>query len=320
MRSISRRLRWIIRAAVTAAVLASAAAPAQDREAAWEVAVTIDDIPMAGLFCNPADAAVVNRKMLDTLAQYKVQATAFFTPGSPCGGTAQTTPAALGALWRAAGHTIGNHSFGHPDYNRTAIVDYLAHAQRGHEALEPTLVRTRQRGRWYRPPYLHAGADPARLRSLLHWMGRRGYRMGVVTLDNQEWVYARAYDQALAKGDPARAGAIATAYLEHMQASAAYYRALSRTLYDRDIPQVLLIHVNRLNADRLGDLLATYARSGARFISMERATADPVYGQPETYVGERGLSWLQRWALARGIQPQPEPREAEWVARAAEGR
>jgi len=295
----------------------SQAAQAQHPASRWQVSITIDDIPMAGLTC-PTDAVrTVNEDLLETLASHKVRAAAFFVPGSGCSGDGEVAADALAGRWRAAGHLVGNHSYSHQDYNDVGPEAYISDAQLAHNALEPVLARTGQQGRWFRPPYLHAGADLSRLGALTRWMGQTGHRMGVVTIDNQEWVYARAYDHAVAADDEVRKAAIAAAYLEHMLASADYYRRLSRQVLGREIPQVLLIHANRLNADRLDDLLDAYARTGADFVPFNDALADPAYGEAEIYVGRRGLSWLQRWAISRGIQPPLEPREHAWVADAA---
>ena len=50
---------------------------------------------------------------------------------------------------------------------------------------------------------------------------------------------------------------------------------------------------------------------------MTLAVTDPACASLDEYVGPRGGSWLQRWALTRGITPGPEPREPDWVRVAA---
>ena len=46
-----------------------------------------------------------------------------------------------------------------------------------------------------------------------------------------------------------------------------------------------------------------------------QALADEAYALEDAYVGPRGLSWLHRWALTRGMELKEEPREPEWLAR-----
>jgi hypothetical protein len=186
---------------------------------------------------------------------------------------------------------------------------------RADSVLEPLLQAAGQRRRWFRPPLLHTGPDSVRRVALDEWLEANRYRMGVVTIDNQEWVYASAYSRAQAAGHLDVARAIAEAYLEHLDESARYYRSRAVRLFGREIPQVLLLHVNQLNADLLPRVLDRLRASGARFISLDSATSDPAYRTPDRYVGPRGLSWLHRWAAGSAGSPAvDEPREARWVA------
>ena len=98
-----------------------------------------------------------------------------------------------------------------------------------------------------------------------------------------------------------------------MDTTAAYFEALEHALFGRPIAHVLLVHANALNADHLGRLLRVYRRRGYRFVSLDDALADPAYRSPDSYVGRAGTSWLQRWALHRGVAFDPEPRPDGWV-------
>ena len=296
--------------------LALTAACASRPETHWQVAITIDDVPMTGgADCDPDAVMRVNDALIDTLGEYQAPAVAFVVPGASCQG--RESVGALAARWRVAGHEVGNHTFSHPDYNLLDAEAFLADAQAGHDGLELVLRATGQHVRWFRPPLLHAGAGPERRAALSHWLTSRDYQLGVVTIDNQEWVYAAAYERALAHGDAVLASRIVDGYLAHLQECVVYYRALSRRVFSRDIPQVLLLHANRLNGDHLSAVLALLRASGARFVTLREAVADDAYAAVDDYAGPRGLSWLQRWALAAGVTPAPEPREADWVAQAA---
>jgi peptidoglycan-N-acetylglucosamine deacetylase len=295
-------------------------AAAHDLRSPWSLAVTIDDLPMTGpgSSCDPRQIESVNTALLGALSELHIRATAFFVPGSQCQGEGETAVDALAERWRSRGHDVGNHTYSHPDFNHQTTPDYLADAERAHLFLEPILACSGQTSRWFRPPLLHAGADSERKTGLLNWLVERDYRMGVVTIDNQEWVFANAYARAEANGDHALMSRIVTAYIAHIEECVRYYRALSHQLFGRDIPQVLLLHANQLNAAHLSSLLTTLEQTGARFVSLEDAVSDSAYSSPDEYVGPRGLSWLQRWALSRGFAPTPEPREPEWIATIAQ--
>ena len=55
-------------------------------------------------------------------------------------------------------------------------------------------------------------------------------------------------------------------------------------------------------------------RRGYSFVTLEEAMSDRAYRLPDTYTGEWGISWLQRWAMARGAQFRKEPYVSDWMA------
>jgi len=74
------------------------------------------------------------------------------------------------------------------------------------------------------------------------------------------------------------------------------------------------LYVNRLNADWFDALATRLKRDGHHFVSLEKALRDPAYASKNQWTGAGGISWLHRWALARGMPPQfyaGEPRTPE---------
>jgi len=80
-----------------------------------------------------------------------------------------------------------------------------------------------------------------------------------------------------------------------------------------EIPQILLMHANRLNADLGGDLLTMLKRRGYRFITLDQALKDPAYQLPENYAGTNGISWIHRWSMTKGMPDKSEPAEPKWL-------
>ena len=83
-------------------------------------------------------------------------------------------------------------------------------------------------------------------------------------------------------------------YLEYANAVFAYEEQESKNLFQREIPQVLLIHDSDLNAECLDALLTQLEKRGYKFISLDDALADPAYATPDLFVGGVGISWLTR--------------------------
>jgi hypothetical protein len=85
-----------------------------------------------------------------------------------------------------------------------------------------------------------------------------------------------------------------------MDAKFDYFERESRALFGREIPQILLIHANSLNADAFGRLSAMMKARGYAYATLGEALEDPAYRSPDTFTGAGGISWLHRWALTRG--------------------
>jgi hypothetical protein len=65
----------------------------------------------------------------------------------------------------------------------------------------------------------------------------------------------------------------------------AYYERLSIEVFGRQIPQVLLLHANLLNAEHLERVVDMLAARAYAFIGLPKAVSDPAYAREDTYVG-----------------------------------
>ncbi len=202
--------------------------------------------------------------------------------------------------WLEAGYELGNHTFSHPDLHHTSVPDYLEDIDRGRLVIEPLSERHGLPYRYFRHPMLHTGDSPEIREDVERHLQYRGYTVAPVTIDNQEWIFARAYDNALHAGDTDLAGRVVGAYLPYMDSIAGYYEQQSTAILGYELPQVLLLHANRLNARVLPELLGLLQERGYSFISLGEALADPAYQRANPYAGPAGITWLHRWALEDG--------------------
>lgn len=286
----------VLIAATAAVVLALAQPPAR------EVAITFDDLPIAGVL--PRDIAssrALTDKLLRAITAHHVPVVAFVNEGKLAGAGGGVDPDRVALLrrWLDAGLELGNHTYSHADFHTTPLADFEADVIKG-EATTRRLLEERGRTlRFFRHPFLHTGRDLATRAAFERFLAERGYRIAPVTIDNDEYIFAGAYDRTLQHGGRATARRIADAYVPYMEAKVAYFERNEQELFGRPIRHVLLVHANMLNAERFGDLAAMFERRGYRFITLDRALEDPAYAAEDTYAGSGGITWLHRWALTR---------------------
>jgi peptidoglycan/xylan/chitin deacetylase (PgdA/CDA1 family) len=309
-------------AALTVLTAALAArAPAADRA----VAVTFDDLPgpPGALVAN--DVAALRENTVALLAAFRqagVPVVGFVNEGKLClpgEGPAETAGRRdVLRLWLDAGQELGNHTYSHRSLNRLALDEFEQDVVRGEPITRALLAEKGRTLRFFRHPFLQVGLDLDKRRAFEAFLTGRGYTVAPVTIDNDEYVYAFAYADALRNGDSDLAARLGADYLRYMETVFASDEEVSQSLFGREIAQVLLLHANRLNGDHFPELTAMMRRRGYRFITLEAALADAAYRHPDTYVGAWGISWLHHWEITEGRKRSPSPDPPDWVTRAYE--
>ncbi len=132
------------------------------------------------------------------------------------------------------------------------------------------------------------------------FLSEHGYTVAPVTIDNAEWVYGAAYDNAVKSGDEDLKKKIGGEYVEYMKQKIRYFENQTQKLFGRQINQILLIHSNRINSDYFDKLCEMIRGESYEFIPLEEALADEAYKSQNTFIKNNGISWLDRWALTLG--------------------
>ena len=281
------------------------------------VAVTFDDLPAVALStgnCNLEGLFDLNRRLLKQIETYRVPATGLVKEGGICDRLREEHLPRLLSMWLDAGHELGNHTFSHFDINNTPLDVYQKDIVRGERILRRVMGERGSTLRYFRHPLLHAGADAKKKQALDAFLRERGYTIASVTIDNQEFMYADVYVRAKRRDDSATMQKVVDAYVPFMEDVFAFFEEWSVEVLGYEPPQVLLLHANELNADHFGALAEMMRRRGYEFVTLEKALEDKAYREPDDYVGPRGLSWIHRWAVTKGMELKEEPREPDWLA------
>ncbi len=73
-------------------------------------------------------------------------------------------------------------------------------------------------------------------------------------------------------------------------------------LFNRDIKNILLIHINAFTASMLDKLLTEYEKKDVKFISLPDALNDDVYKINPNVVKERAYTFLNQVRLSRHLE------------------
>jgi peptidoglycan-N-acetylglucosamine deacetylase len=261
---------------------------------AQSVAFTFDDGPRtsATALMSPQQR---NQAMLDALARHRVKAALFVTADN---GATRPDGYALAKAWGAAGHAVGNHTMSHPDLNsaKVSLADYQK------EVLDCDKIISTLPGyqKWLRFTFLREGNTPEKRDGMRRFLKENGYRNAYVSIDTSDWRLDQKLAEVLAKDGKADLAPLKAAYLSHLRQRALAYRTLAMQVQGRDIPQVILLHHNLLNALWLDDALAMFREMGWTFTTPAEAFRDPVYQlMPDRPVA--GQSLLVSMARSLGV-------------------
>ena len=290
------------------------AAAAQTRT----VALTFDDLPLAatpGPSANPAEAQAVNRALLEALKKHRAPAIGFVN-GKTAGELGSDNGQQILQQWAREGLDLGNHTFSHADLNNITLEQFKQEVVTGEDSFRPLLAEVGKTPHYLRFPYNHTGDTKEKHDSVALFLKQRGYRIAPCTIDNEDYLFNAAYLQMLAKKDEDSAAKVRRAYLGYSAVEIDYYGYLHKRIFGREIPQIMLLHVNRLNADVIDEILVIFEKKQYRFVSLEAAQSDPAYGVPDTLVTKFGPMWGYRWAKELGIKVDGslESEPPAWIA------
>jgi peptidoglycan/xylan/chitin deacetylase (PgdA/CDA1 family) len=240
---------------------------------AQQIAFTWDDLP-AHSALPPAETRVeIGRKLIAAMKEAHLPPVYGFVNGNLTEQEPLSTP--MLKEWRDAGFHLGNHTWSHVNLNQHSLAEWEADTLKN-EALLQSYMGSED-WHWLRYPNLAEGDTPEKREGARKFLAEHGYKIAAVTMSFGDYLYNGPYARCVAKNDAASISKLEKSYLAAADATINYTRAMSKALYGRDIPYVLLMHVGALDARMLPRLLKLYRDKGFRFISLQEAEKDPFY-------------------------------------------
>lgn len=278
---------------------AKAQAPAAQAPAAQgpQVAFTFDDLPAHGPLPPGMARPEVVQSILKTLKREGLPPVYGFVNGFRL--TDYPYQISILQAWHDAGEPLGNHTWSHPELDKTSAKTYEANIARD----EFVLRRVDPQGdwHWFRYPYLEEGDTVAKREAVRGWLQAHGYRVAEASMDFQDYLWNDAYGRCATKHDEAAIQELHDTYLATADKYIGVHRELAHRLYGRDVPYVLLMHVGAFDARMLPELIALFRSRGFGFVTLEQAMADPVYGTDPRRANPGGSTFNEMVAEVRHV-------------------
>ncbi len=268
---------------------------------AQQIAFTFDDLPSHGPLPQGETRLQIAQSILATLKQQQMPPTYGFVNGVHL--TEDSSTAEVLKAWTAAGQPLGNHTYSHPNLNSMTAEAF----ERDIEKNEPILKQFGDDSDWHwlRFPFLGEGDTLEKRRAVRAWLTEHNYKIAEVNMSFGDYLWNPAYARCVAKHDDASIKQLHDLYLAAADDAIAPTRALSKEVYGRDIPYVLLMHIGAFDARMLPELIALYRSRGFTFVGLPEAEKDPAYGD-DADIAPAGGTELDQLAIKRKLPIPPQ--------------
>lgn len=282
--------------------------PGSARPGGRQAALTIMSVPSIRVWkASAASLEDVTRKTLKSLTSNNVPAVGFVGEGVLTHGPERQARINLLKMWLDAKLELGNQTYQHLSLYKTPLKEYERNALNGERVMRPLMKERGMQLRYFSYPFLNTGPNPEIKAAFERFLKEHNYQITPVTIDSMDWLFGMVHDEAARRGDTETMRRVAEDYVPYMEKMLEFYEQLSVDVVGYEIPQVMMLTASPLLAERLDEMIAMMKKRGYSFVTLEQALQDKAYQLPDTYTGPTGISWLQRWAITKGMGFRKEP-------------
>ncbi len=268
---------------------------------AQQIAFTFDDLPSHGDLPPAQTRLEIAESILQTLREQHMPAVYGFVNAAKL----EKSPDDMAVLkaWRAAGNPLGNHAYSHPSLNDLTPEQFEADVAKNEPVLSKLMAG--EDWHWFRYPFLWEGDTLEKRHAARAYLQQNGYQIAQVSMDFEDYLWNAPYARCVAKQDSQSIEGLRASYLATADQYITVFRDLTHTLYGRDIPYVLLMHIGAFDAKMLPELIDLFRKRGFTFITLPEAMKDPVYREDPDMALKYGGAFQEQVAAARHIKFPP---------------
>jgi peptidoglycan/xylan/chitin deacetylase (PgdA/CDA1 family) len=240
-----------------------------------QLAITVDDLPGGGPEVLGHTHVQMVKEIIAALQAHRVPRPIGFVVGEML----DFDPARTEAIdaWLSAGFLVGNHTYSHDHVSELGLQGYMADILKNRPLIDSLEKRSGQRQSYFRFPYLEEGATHEEREALWNLLQAQHYTLvrPSVTFSDTDW--ADAYLRCSEQRDAQSLEALDHSYLANAIGHLRWSVVASKTVFGREIPLILMLHVNMPTAKNLDELLKAYEAEGVQFVPVEDALREPAY-------------------------------------------
>jgi peptidoglycan/xylan/chitin deacetylase (PgdA/CDA1 family) len=196
--------------------------------------------------------------------------------------------------WLEEGHSLGFMTCSGQDVDNVPTEMFLADVTKGNKVIEDIVQSYKQKGRFFRFPFLHYGEKPEKKDEIEKFMDDYNIGIAHASIITEDFVYNLSLEKIINSRDTLKLLNLCEEYITHLLERLGYFESLAIEITGRPIRHILQLRANRLNSLFLDDVLSVIKEKGYKFISLRSALKDKVYQRPDAYYGSRGVSFLER--------------------------
>jgi len=245
-----RRIVISIYPCIVLAVLGLSQAKAAEEDAYKSIVLTFDDLPYVNI-SDPEGLAMAQNAteaILDALKQYDAPAAAFVNEGKLWEVGEIDLRVDLMRQWIDAGVVLGNHTYSHVSLNNVTTKEFKDEIVRGDVVLRRLIADHGNAPLYFRHPFTHTGDTEARKSEIDRFLLERGYTIVPHTIDSQDYIFNVLYQDSVKRKDTVLSNRICDTYVDFVIEATSFAERMGEVIFNRAIPQTIILHANDLNA------------------------------------------------------------------------
>ncbi len=159
--------------------------------------------------------------------------------------------------------------------------------------------------KYFRFPYLDRGDTPEKKYAVLDFLDKNGYTVAPVTITSNDWKFNPRFEVAYLNHDDAEMERISNEYIKRIELETFNSENYALQTFHREVAQILLFHLNLLNAYSLQKIIDWYRENGWTIVDLPTALKDDLYEMEDGYNGSYGVPWLFRAKRLRRTSSNP---------------